>query len=57
MQAERYAKSNDISIKIMPVPGQLSSECGMCIELDLTNVSKLKSVLNDKNIKFQYEQI
>lgn len=57
MQAEKQAKLNGIAMKIMPVPGQLSSECGMCIELNINNIPKLTKLLTEKNIIYQYEQI
>ncbi len=57
MQAERIAKLNGIPMKIMPVPGQLSSECGMCIQLDYKDVHHMIERLNEKNINCHYEQI
>lgn len=57
MQAEKQAKLKGIPMKIMPVPSQLSSECGMCIELSMDNIPKLTKLLTEKNIIYQYEQI
>lgn len=34
IKAEAFCKANNITCEVVPVPRQISSECGMCLEVD-----------------------
>ncbi|BDD12323.1 hypothetical protein FUAX_47550 (plasmid) [Fulvitalea axinellae] len=34
IKAEKYFREKQIACKVMPVPSRISSECGMCLEVN-----------------------
>lgn len=57
MQAEKVLIAAKLKFKVMPVPSQLSSECGVCIEVEEVHSKEIEQRLIEKKIAFQYEQI
>jgi len=45
LRAEKILKKHNISIELVPVPRNLSSDCGMCIKLD-GDLNIVKPLLN-----------
>lgn len=52
MQAERVINTLGVSYQIVPVPKEISSECGMCIEIECLNNDILFIELQRNNIVF-----
>ncbi|WP_315110957.1 DUF3343 domain-containing protein [Clostridium intestinale] len=42
---------NDINVRIIPVPREISSGCGLSLKLDTNNIDKAREILISKNIK------
>jgi hypothetical protein len=54
---EEVLVKNGISVTIRPVPNQISSECGMCIEVGNDDLDAVKKLLDDCAITFQLVKI
>lgn len=54
---EELLVKNGISLTIRPVPSQISSECGMCIEIGTDDLDTVKKLLDDCAITFQLVKI
>ncbi len=50
MQAERIIVSLGIVYQIVPVPKEFSSECGMCIEIDCSDIEVIVPEFQFNNI-------
>lgn len=46
MKAERILINENIPIKIIPIPKQFSSDCGVCIRIDENLVEKTELILS-----------
>jgi hypothetical protein len=53
MQADTLCRQHGISCRVLPVPEDISSECGMCLEVEAENTEKCTVVLNENNIQFK----
>ena len=53
LQAEKRLKEKGIAIKLIPVPRQLSSDCGVCLRFERRDESEVKSVLEEERIEIQ----
>lgn len=51
IKADQLLKQQGIWAKIIPVPEQISSECGMCIETDDEKLPDIKGILNDFRVQ------
>jgi len=45
LKAEKVLKKNNVAIELVPVPRNLSSDCGMCIKFD-GDISIIKTLLH-----------
>jgi len=52
MRAEKICALYQIPYQVIPVPTHISSECGMCLEIDFKVLVKLKDKLLEKKIPF-----
>jgi hypothetical protein len=50
IRADKLCKQNEIKGKIIPVPREISSECGMAIELDISSKEQVKAILEKEGI-------
>ena len=41
MSFKKYCTKNDISAKMMPVPRELSSSCGVCIQFETSSAPEI----------------
>jgi hypothetical protein len=48
LRAERLLKGEGIPTKLIPVPRQFSTECGVCLRFSSSLRSRLEKVLEDK---------
>jgi hypothetical protein len=53
LQAEKRLKGTGIATKLMPVPRQLSSDCGVCLRFERKDEPEVKSVLEEERIDIQ----
>lgn len=55
IRAEKLAKEAGFTVKLIPVPRHLSSDCGVCLRCESTDVPAMRSLLESANV--EYEQI
>jgi hypothetical protein len=53
LQAEKRLKEKGIAIKLIPVPRQLSSDCGVCLRFQKEDEAEVKKVLEEERIDTQ----
>lgn len=53
MRAEKCSKARDMRAKLRPVPRELSSSCGLALEVNEVVLCDLKEVLNNNNIDLE----
>ena len=52
---ESNLKSNNIFVKLMPVPRKISSSCGLAGKIENEDLEKVKEICKEENI--EYEEI
>lgn len=52
VKADRLLKSNDVKHKIIPVPREISSECGMSIKVEDNLKEIVKDLLKNNGINY-----
>lgn len=50
IKSEKFIKSKGFDYQIIPVPSNISSECGMCIKINETNSVEIINILEINNI-------
>ncbi|NLW31160.1 MAG: DUF3343 domain-containing protein [Fibrobacter sp.] len=45
IRAQRLCKRNDISCKVIPVPRDISSECGMALEIHNSDLDRITEIV------------
>ena len=50
IKSEKIIKCKGFDYQIIPVPSNISSECGMCIIIDETNFIEISNILKINNI-------
>jgi hypothetical protein len=53
LQAEKLFKKSGIAIKLIPVPRQLSSDCGVCLRFERADETQIKATLEKERIDTQ----
>jgi len=53
LRAEKLLKAESISIKLIPVPRHLSSDCGICVRFAREDEAKVKEILTQNNLQIQ----
>ena len=48
LKAEKILKQEGLPHKLIPVPKQISSDCGICLRFELALQDKIKAALTDK---------
>lgn len=57
VRAERTVRENGLGAVVMPVPGEYSSECGMCLLLEDCDIEKVTELMRQNAIKIEtYER-
>ncbi|MBM4444348.1 MAG: DUF3343 domain-containing protein [Chloroflexi bacterium] len=51
--AEKLFKGTGIPVKLIPVPRQLSSDCGICLRFDQPDEPRVRDILDRKQIEIQ----
>lgn len=50
IRAERICRDNGLTVKVMPLPENLSSECGMCLHINQSDAQKMTQLMDQANI-------
>lgn len=53
MKADRLCKSIKIATRVIPVPEDISSECGMCLLVSGSDLKTCTEALKKENISFE----
>ena len=53
LQAEKRLKGKGIATKLIPVPRQLSADCGVCLRVRREDEPEVKKVLEEERIETQ----
>lgn len=53
LQAEKRLKGKGVAVKLIPVPRQLSSDCGVCLRFQLEEEEKVRQALKEERIDIQ----
>jgi hypothetical protein len=51
MKAERVLRQGGMDIRLIPVPRQFSSDCGLAIELSSQALDRVKEILQKNGVK------
>ena len=53
LRVEKLLKGMGIAVKLIPVPRQLSSDCGISLRFDRPDESRIRTILDNKQIETQ----
>lgn len=57
MKLEKGIRAKDIECRIIPVPRQYSSECGVCVKLADCELDRVKKIADDLNLIVEIIQL
>lgn len=50
IRAEKELKLNDIEVKVLPVPREITASCGLSIKIETEDLEKAVTILKEGNI-------
>ena len=50
--AERILKRNGIKRKMIPVPRNLSSDCGYCVKFSSSDLERVKQLVSERAVEY-----
>jgi len=53
LRAEKVLKSEDVPIKLIPVPRKLSSDCGICVRIERADSERVEQRLKEAKVEIQ----
>jgi Putative Se/S carrier protein-like len=53
LQAEKRLKGDGVAVKLIPVPRQLSSDCGVCLRFERQDEPAVRRALEEERIDTQ----
>ena len=53
IRAEKKVKENGFSVKLIPVPRHLSSDCGICLRISWEQRETIESLLKKEGVKME----
>lgn len=53
IRAEKLALDSGFKVKLIPVPRQLSSDCGLCLRCSPADVEAIRSLLEISGVDFE----
>ncbi|MFA8300539.1 MAG: DUF3343 domain-containing protein [Hyphomicrobiales bacterium] len=56
IKTEKYARTEQLYHKVMPVPRDISSECGMCLLVDAEALDSIQVFLQLNKISYRVEE-
>ena len=57
IKAEKFCREQNVSCEVVPVPRQISSECGMCLEVDNARAEQVLSQLQQAGFEITLARI
>ena len=48
LRAEKLLKKGGVPIKLIPVPRQLSSDCGICLRFERSDEERIRTILEQE---------
>lgn len=52
MWTSKLLKKNTIDHKIIPIPRNLSSDCGYCVRINTDDADKAREIIEEKGIEY-----
>ena len=52
IKTESLAKKQGLSVKLIPVPRHLSSDCGICLRFNSDDMQRIEKLLADNRIEY-----
>ncbi len=57
VNAEKLLTTNNITCKVLPTPLSVSQHCGMCLQINRTELTQAQKILTDNTYNFKlYEE-
>ncbi|MDD5094340.1 MAG: DUF3343 domain-containing protein [Dehalococcoidia bacterium] len=53
LRAEKLLQAEGIPMKLIPVPRQLSSDCGICVRFERSDQPKIEAILQKSRLEIQ----
>ncbi|UCE19276.1 MAG: DUF3343 domain-containing protein [Gemmatimonadota bacterium] len=53
MKAERILKSEDVSLTLVPTPREISSECGMVVQVGCEELERVQEIFNKNRLEIE----
>jgi hypothetical protein len=53
IKIEKLLQEKSIASKMVPVPRQVSSDCGVCLQIDSTDIAVVEDLLSRSTIEIQ----
>ena len=53
IRAEKKVKESGFSVKLIPVPRHLSSDCGICLRISWEQRETIESLLKEEGVKME----
>ncbi|MBU0494464.1 MAG: DUF3343 domain-containing protein [Chloroflexi bacterium] len=53
LRAEKLVGEQDIKVKLIPVPRQLGSDCGVCLRLPRNQQDRVRDILDQAQVDVQ----
>lgn len=51
MQVEKIFMENEISCRVIPLPVEISANCGLAVRIEINNLEKAKKIIEEREIK------
>jgi len=55
MKLEKLILENNIKVRIIPVPKEVTANCGLSIKFDVSDLEKIKSLIQNDNQKDDFD--
>lgn len=52
MWTKDILKENNMDHKLIPVPRELSSDCGYCVEINSGDIGRIENIITENNIEY-----
>jgi hypothetical protein len=53
IRAEKLMKEAGLTVKLVPVPRHLSSDCGVCLRFESAHTVRVRSILDGARVEFE----
>lgn len=52
IRAEKLIQGAGLKVKLIPVPRNLSSDCGICLRFDNNDIEEIRTILKTQEIEY-----